>query len=121
MPVGAKVGAAFLLALALATGPCHAQAVPPAGEQVAADCTAPVYATDRLVCSDAALRSLDAQMLRLWRMAEAQHRGNGTLRDDQMAWFQSRSLCAFKSDHRACVVTAYQSRIATLLALIDAQ
>lgn len=121
MPVGAKVGTALLLALALTTGPCHAQAVPPPGEQVASDCAAPVYATDQLVCSDAALRSLDAQMLRLWRMAEARHRGNGTLREAQVAWFRSRSQCAFKSDHRACVVTAYQSRIATLLALIDAQ
>ncbi|MFN4203370.1 MAG: hypothetical protein ACK4GM_09970 [Tabrizicola sp.] len=120
MPGGAKVGAAFLLALALTGGCCHAQDVPPPGEQVSADCAAPVYATDRLVCSDAALRELDAHMLQLWRMAEARHRGNGALRDAQIAWFRSRSLCAFGSDHRACVVTAYHKRIAALLALVDA-
>lgn len=121
MPRGANVGVALLLALSLTGARCDAQNVPPPGEQVAADCAAPIYATDQLVCSDATLRALDTQMLRLWRMAEARHRGNGDGRDAQIAWFRSRSLCAFESDHRACVVTSYHNRIATLRALVDAK
>jgi hypothetical protein len=42
----------LLLAMLLAPG---VAAVPPPVEQVTADCKAPVYASDHLVCSDPAL------------------------------------------------------------------
>lgn len=103
--------------MSLTGGGCRAQAVPPPGDQVSADCAAPVYASDHLVCADAELRALDTQMLRLWRMVEARHPEDGGLRVAQAAWFRERSLCAFEADHRACVAAAYRSRIAALLRL----
>jgi uncharacterized protein len=107
-------------AIGLTGGTCLAQGVPPPVSQVSADCVAPVYATDLLVCSDATLRALDAQLQRLWFMAEGRHRLDDAERAAQAEWFRNRSLCAFDADHRACAVTAYHGRIATLLALLDA-
>lgn len=112
---------ASTLAYSVALGVCPAQAAPPPVDQVSADCTSPVYATDHLVCADASLRALDAEMLRIWHMAEARHRLDGAERVAQVEWFRARSLCAFKSDHRACVVSAYNSRIAALLALLGGE
>jgi uncharacterized protein len=109
------------LAAVLIGGGCLAQSVPPPVAQVSADCTAPVYATDLLVCSDPALRALDAQMLRLWVMAEGRHRLDDAERAAQAEWFHNRSLCAFEADHHACAVAAYQSQISALLALLDAK
>jgi uncharacterized protein len=107
-------------ALGLAGNGCLAQGVPPPVAQVSADCAAPVYATDLLVCSDPTLRALDAQLLRLWFMAEGRQRLDDAERAAQSEWFRSRSLCAFDTDDRGCVVAAYHSRIAALLALLDA-
>jgi uncharacterized protein len=39
-----------------------AHAIPPPLEQVAADCVAPTYATDQLVCADAELKEMDRVM-----------------------------------------------------------
>lgn len=107
-------------AIGLTGGTCLAQGVPPPVAQVSADCAAPVYATDLLVCSDPTLRALDAQLLRFWVMAEGRHRLDDAERAAHAEWFRNRSLCAFDADHRGCVVAAYHSRIATLLALLDA-
>ena len=94
-----------------------AQQVPPPVSQVSADCVAPVYATDMLVCADPALRALDTEMLELWdRIAKTRKRSEA----EQAAWFRRRSLCAFDPDHRACVVTAYRTRITDLRAALDA-
>lgn len=82
MPGRASYAALLVLALVLTGWGGRAQTVPPPGGQVSADCAAPVYATDQLVCADPGLRALDAQMLRLWRMAEARHPRDGALRDD---------------------------------------
>jgi uncharacterized protein len=107
-------------AIGLIGGTCLAQGVPPPVAQVSADCSAPVYATDRLVCSDATLRALDVQMLRSWVMAEGRHRLDDRERVAQAEWFRNRSLFAFDADHRGCAVAAYHSRIAALLALLHA-
>ena len=118
---GAQAGSLVLaIVMGLAGGTCLAQGVPPPGAQVSADCAAPVYATDLLVCSDATLRALDAQMLRFWVMAEARHGLDDSERAAQVEWFRNRSLCAFDANHRGCVVAAYHSRITALLALLDA-
>lgn len=93
-----------------------AQQVPPPVSQVSADCVAPVYATDRLVCADPVLRPLDTEMLDLWDRISATRNGNQA---EQVAWFRRRSLCAFDPDHRACAMTAYLERIATLRAALD--
>lgn len=121
MPDAANLGTAIVLVLALTAGGTTPQTVPPPGEQISADCALPVYATDRLVCSDSALRALDARMLRLWRMSEARHRSDAAaILDSQLAWFRSRSLCAFETDHRACVIATYRNRIEILQAPADA-
>lgn len=53
-------------------------------------------------------------------MAEGRHRLDDPERAAQAEWFRNRSLCAFDADHRGCVVAAYHSRIAALLALLHA-
>jgi hypothetical protein len=56
--------AALIPVVALGTAPVAA--VPPPPEQVAANCDAPTYASDMLVCFDADLRVLDARMREAW-------------------------------------------------------
>jgi uncharacterized protein len=98
----------IMLPLVLAgAGQTQAPAVPPPVEQQTADCAAPAYATDQLVCGDPALRAADnALAVRLGaapvpdsRWAEAQR-----------AWFLRRSRCAFVEDHRGCAEAAYRER-----------
>ena len=94
------------------------QAVPPPLEQVVANCAAPVYATDQLVCGDAGLAQLDDAMgdlLGRWRPAPID--GLAPWRETQAEWFKRRSLCAFKTTHRQCVFDAYTERMEVLRAL----
>ncbi len=101
-----------------AAGLSIAQPVSPPTEQISADCGAAIYATDQLVCSDATLRALDAEMLRLWTRAGAERHLDGAARSAQLHWFRSRSLCAFEPDHRSCAIAAYRSRIVVLRAML---
>lgn len=101
----------------LASGPSP---IPPPLAQESADCMRPVYATDQLVCLDAQLRRLDADIVaRATRVREISAWPGSSLFEDQQAWFKRRSLCAFQKDHRACVAAAYRSRITELDALLD--
>lgn len=87
------------------------QAVPPPLPQRTADCARPVYASDRLVCTDPDLRRVDAEL------ASALVRGGertGRWIEDGEAWFKRSRLCAMKADHRQCLVEAYQERRAVL-------
>lgn len=90
------------------------QSVPPPVEQISADCRSAVYATDQLVCADATLRALDAEMRGLWTRAALAGQVFGTDYRVQNDWFRQRSLCAFEADHRRCALTAYSRRIAEL-------
>ncbi len=95
----------FLLFTAIA-GSVHA--VPPPVAQVTADCSAPVYASDILVCEDPGLRKLDS--LLALRIAQT---GNtdGVSRGDDQDWFRRSRLCAFEPDQRDCLVSAYCLRL----------
>ncbi len=100
--------------LAVAAG----QAVPPPVEQFTANCAAPVYATDQLVCGDPALRAQDAAMAAsLARFGRLPVDGLAPWRESQAAWFKRRSLCAFEAAHRQCVLDAYAERMEVLGAL----
>jgi uncharacterized protein len=107
---------AALAQTVVAAGPGHATPPPPA--QVAADCDAPTYASDLLVCRDAALRALDRRLRDAWDGAQPHLQTASTgLVEGQDAWFRRRSLCAFSARHAACLRAAYAERIAVLQAL----
>jgi uncharacterized protein len=109
----AGVMAAAILALP-GPAPAIAQAppVPPPPGQHTADCRAPVFATDQLVCADPALRALDSEVAAL--LAEAGPPGASRWIEAQGQWFLRRSRCAFAADHRACAEAAYRERLALL-------
>jgi len=98
--------------------PGEAIAVPPPPEQVAADCDAPTYASDQLVCHDPELLELDRRMRSL--LAQLDLEAVAAARRDvesQPSWFRRRSLCAFADAHAACLRAMYVDRISTLEAL----
>lgn len=107
-------GAAVLAAL-LAVAACErSMAVPPSTEQMTADCAAPSYATDMLVCHDPDLLALDVELATLWSQVSSGPGGGPAATAAQAAWFRERSLCAFEEDHRGCVDVAYRARIEAL-------
>jgi uncharacterized protein len=91
--------------------PALAGAVPPPSVQLTADCEAPTYASDMLVCEDAGLRELDRSLaLRIEQREEAE---TGASADESdLDWFRRSRLCAFEPDQRECLVTAYCLRLA---------
>lgn len=110
--------AASVLAGMALTQSAPPAAVPPPVEQASADCANPVYASDRLVCSDPALRAQDQKLAALIAAAPlVNHRR--TIESDA-AWFSRSRRCAFAADHRACLAAAYQERIAVRSALAEA-
>lgn len=107
------------LLLALCCAICApVAAVPPPPVQFAADCKAPVYASDQLICSTPDLLALDQAMQEA--VAEA---GSPALTpasdliEPQDMWLRRRGLCAFQRDHAACLDAAYRERIAIALVL----
>lgn len=110
-----------LLALVpvIAFGTPPVAAVPPPPEQVAADCEAPTYASDMLLCADANLRAFDARIREAWAAVDfASVVAPGAWVEAQDAWFRRRSLCAFSERHTDCLKGgAYVERIAVLEAL----
>jgi uncharacterized protein len=106
----------MIIAALLAAMP--AQAVPPPVEQFTANCAAPVYATDQLVCGDPELKAQDAAMaIALARLGRAPVNGLALWLEPQAEWFKRRSLCAFKTAHRQCALNAYAERMDVLGAL----
>lgn len=93
-------------------------AVPPPVEQTTANCANPVYASDQLVCSDSELKARDAELATLVGKAPI---AGAVLMESDSAWFTRRSRCAFSPDHRACLVAAYNERIALHDALAAAR
>lgn len=108
-----------LLSLQLLGSPAAAQpaAVPPPVEQRRTDCGRPQYASDALVCGDPALLAVDAEIA---AMDTQPPLAASAIWEDQAAWLRRRSLCAFKTDHRACLVAAYADRRSLLTALATA-
>lgn len=102
--------AAAALGMAGAAGAQPAP-IPPPAEQQTADCGAPVFATDQLVCSDPALRALDSELAA--RLDQAPEPSSRWI-EPQRQWFLRRSRCAFSEDHAACVEAAYRERLALL-------
>jgi len=122
-PVGAAI--AVVCALATLLVGCAAPvastvppAVPPPPGQIAANCAAPTYASDVLVCADPQLRALDARMVDAWSSLDlASVLAPGAWVEQQQEWFKRRSLCAFSERHADCLRGAYTERIAVLEAL----
>jgi uncharacterized protein len=104
----------FVLAASSLLAFAQPAAVPPPVEQTSADCARPVYASDMLVCGDAALRTLDAQLAEL--VSSGPLAGTMLIESDT-AWFKRRSRCAFAADHRACLAAAYEERFVVRVAL----
>jgi uncharacterized protein len=110
LPEAIAVGAVWPL---VAISESAARVSPPA-DQVLAGCTAPTYATDRLLCSDPVLLALDAEWARLRARAEAAGHVTRAAQRAQIDWFRQRRLCAFGEDQRAFAEAAYRERIAQL-------
>lgn len=109
--------AVLALALILA-GPWPARAVPPPPSQVAANCEAPTYASDMLVCGDASLRALDRQLIAAHAAASASLAATDSeWIEPQEDWFKRRSRCAFSERHADCLRAAYAERLDVLHAL----
>jgi uncharacterized protein len=123
VPLGGAIAATCLLATLLVG--CAAPqastvlpAVPPPPGQDAANCDAPTYASDVLVCGDPQLRALDARMLDAWSSLDlASALAPNAWVEEQREWFKRRSLCAFSERHADCLRGAYVERIAVLEAL----
>ena len=99
-------------------------AVPPPLEQLAADCQAPTYASDVVVCGDEALLSVDREVTQRHESLQDALRPapDGGMLDPlavfepQEAWFRRRSLCAFSSHQLDCLRAAYAERLRVLKA-----
>lgn len=91
--------------------PLRAWAVPPPPVQLTADCSAPTYASDQMVCADPGLRALDGLLA-----ARIEARGEVAAEDGRADsdedWFQRSRRCAFEADHRDCLLAAYCLRLA---------
>jgi uncharacterized protein len=85
--------------------------VPPPPEQFTADCRAPVFATDQLVCANSDLRALDGQLA---QALAGSTEPTSKWFEPQSQWFLRRSRCAFTEDHAACAEAAYRERLAVL-------
>ena len=115
-----------MLALCCASGGLpEATAVPPPPEQFTADCLAPTYASDVVVCGDEALLAMDQELRRLYEpLHEALETTSAAalldaqaLVESQDAWFRRRSLCAFSERQADCLRAAYEERLRVLEAL----
>jgi len=108
----------FALAVTLAATPAFAQEGP------SFDCTKAESSAEKLVCSDAALATLDrrvnARFLEAIELAKKENNGQGTaeqdLRAEQRGWIKGRDECWKAEDQRACVENAYLTREGQLVA-----
>lgn len=91
-------------------------AVPPPIEQTEANCDAPVYASDSLICADIELRDEEQ---RISHLSAAFDGPASAWLEPQSAWFKRRAMCAFQQRHRACILEANAERVAVLTAAMD--
>lgn len=90
-----------------------AAAVPPPIAQETANCAAPTYASDTLVCRDEVLSLLDHELRDLLPVRDA---ANQLDIEPQADWFRRSRLCAFEQNHYDCLRAAYRERIAVVRA-----
>jgi hypothetical protein len=83
-------------------------AVPPPPEQIVANCSAPTYASDFVVCSDPELLELDHELAKFAEVLAPA----GI--ESHLDWFARRSLCAMRADHKDCLKQMYETRIKLL-------
>lgn len=107
----------LVMAVARASAGLPALALPPPPDTQAADCRAPSYATDQLVCSRPDLLALDAAVARALAAAPAP---TSPLFEPQGAWLRRRSMCAMSAAHAACVMAPYTDRLFVLNGLAAA-
>lgn len=102
----------------LMLAPQPAAATPPPVAQVHAECAAPSYASDQLVCASPGLLAADGAMVAALERAGAAALAPASPQiEPQEAWLRRRSLCAMRQDHAACLAGAYADRTAVLGAL----
>ena len=73
---------------------------------------------ERLICSDAALSSLDRKLAEVYEAAtrKAVNEHPPTLKAEQIGWIRGRNDCWKSNDKRSCVEAEYRHRIASLQA-----
>ncbi len=75
------------------------------------DCAKASTSAEHLICSDQTLATLDAQLANAYAHARTQTDDRKRLQDTQNAWRRNeRDICS----DTACMITAYQERIASL-------
>jgi len=109
-----RVSLGILLLTAFA-GP--GRATPPP-EQIAVDCSMPVYAIDGLICADPQ-RMRDEQAMRDLLAAVVPEDFDGEWIETQPDWIKRRALCAFRTDAGSCVDAALSKRLVVLRALLS--
>jgi hypothetical protein len=115
MPIRFPRLSLVLSGLLLGAGlPARGQPVPPPIPQQGADCSRPQYASDMLICGDAELRAVDAEVT--WLAVTPVTLAPAAIWEDQASWMRRRSMCAFEDDHRGCLVAVYADRKAVLVA-----
>ncbi|MEY2853238.1 MAG: hypothetical protein RL030_370 [Pseudomonadota bacterium] len=94
-------------------------ALPPPQAQSFADCNAPTYASDVLVCATPELVELDRRLRLAIEGAELARLAfpNPVTFESNEAWLRRRSLCAFSLRQVDCLKAAYADRLAILSAL----
>lgn len=111
----ARLSAALALSAWLLSSSVQTSAqmpVPPPADQSTADCARPVFASDQLVYSDPELRDLDGQLVKGLLQNTASPENDFVENDGE--WFKRRSRCAFETEHRGCLLDAYQDRVAII-------
>ena len=107
----------FVLAASSLLALAQSAAVPPPVEQTSADYARPTYASAMLVCEDSELKARDAELAAFVSSAPL---AGAALMESDAEWFKRRSRCAFSADHRACLLAAYDERMALREALTAA-
>lgn len=85
------------------------------------DCQRATHAIEKLICSDAKLSALDAQMAELFGDVMRQTSGSRKqeLLSEQRGWIKNRNACAKRSEpRRGCVLEHYTQRNSRLEALL---
>lgn len=106
------IGISIAASITLSADSSLASPVPPPIEQSTANCAAPVYASDQLVCATPSLIMQD-QRLKSLLDDRMQLSGDAFLESDS-GWFKRRSMCAMLATHAACLADAYAERIEIL-------
>ena len=93
-------------------------ALPAEAAEPSFDCGDASNAVEELVCGDDQLAAMDKELARLYRLAQASPNSDDHDKVELVAgkqdWIDGRNQCADADNPRACVETAYVTRIAEL-------